>query len=122
MRIPTCLFFLPVALLLAACGSNTPTVPATSPATTPTANSPGPRIVSTVPAATLNLVLIGAADRLVGVSKYDVLYLPPDKQNLPVVGDYNTLNYEQLVKLHPTTLVIQMAETRIEPKLRQVAA
>src|SRR4051812_9436259 len=119
MRIPTRLIFLPLALLLAACGSGTPTVPATSPAASQAA---GPRIVSTVPAATLNLVLIGAADRLVGVSKYDVLYLPPDKQNLPVVGDYNTLNYEQLVKLHPTTLIIQMAETRIEPKLRQVAA
>lgn len=111
-----------LALVLAACGRHpAPPTTTTAPATAP-GSSPGPRIVSTVPAATLNLVLIGAADSLVGVSKYDRLYLPPDKQNLPVVGDYLTLNYEQLVKLHPTVMVIQMAESRIEPKLRQVAA
>ena len=76
------------------------------------ASTPAPRIVSTVPAATLNLVLIGAADRLVGVSKYDLLYLPQNKRDLPVVGDYETMNYEQLVKLHPSALVIQTAESR----------
>jgi ABC-type Fe3+-hydroxamate transport system substrate-binding protein len=108
-----------LAFVVACCGRNPATPPST--ATAP-ATLPGPRIVSTVPAATLNLVLLGAADRLVGVTKYDRLFLPPDKQNLPVVGDYLTLNYEQLVKLHPTVLIIQMAEARIEPKLRQAAA
>ncbi len=78
------------------------------------------RIVSTVPAATLNLVLIGAADRLVGVTKYDGPYLPGEKKDLPVVGDYQTMNYEQLVKLKPTVLVIQTAESRIPPRLKEL--
>ena len=82
----------------------------------------GPRIVSMVPAATLNLVLMGAADHLVGVTKYDRLYLPDNEKDLPVVGDYEMLDYEQLVKLKPTVLVIQKAEARIEPRLRETAA
>lgn len=77
--------------------------------------------MSTVPAATLNLVLIGAADHLVGVTKYDRLFLPADQQNLPVVGDYETMNYEELVKLKPNTLIIQFAESRISPKLKELA-
>jgi iron complex transport system substrate-binding protein len=56
------------------------------------------------------------------VSKYDRLVLPADKQTLPVVGDYLDLNYEQLVKLHPTALIVQRAESRIDAKLRQVTA
>ncbi len=115
----------PLALLLACCNKSTP--PAVSDATAPDSNPPatfpaGPRIISTVPAATLNLVLIGAAGHLVGVSKYDRLYLPDAQQNLPVVGDYQEMNYEQLVKLKPTVLIIQTLDSRIEPKLRDVAA
>ncbi len=81
-----------------------------------------PRIVSTVPAATLNLVLIGAAGELVGVSKYDLKYLPEEEKTLPVVGDYEMMNYEELVKLKPTVLVIQTAESRIPPRLKETAA
>lgn len=80
------------------------------------------RIVSTVPAATLNLVLIGAADRLVGVSKFDVLYLPKAQKDLPIVGDYEDINYEQLVKLKPTAVIIQTIEPRIPPRLKDLAA
>ncbi len=80
-----------------------------------------PRIVSTVPAATLMLVQMGAEDALVGVTKYDQLFLPASKQDLPVVGDYMTLNYETLIRLKPTALVIQTAEQRIEPRLRELA-
>jgi iron complex transport system substrate-binding protein len=115
----------PLALLLACCNKSTPpvssTVPASDPAP-PATLAAGPRIVSTVPAATLNLVLIGGASHLVGVSKYDRLYLPESQKNLPVVGDYQTMNYEQLVKLKPTVLIIQTLDSRIEPKLREVAA
>ncbi len=93
----------------------------TSPASTAAAT--GPRIVSTVPAATFNLMLIGsAADRLVGVSRYDKGYLPQNLQNLPVVGDYETLDMELLLKLKPTSLIIQMAESRIPQTLRDRAA
>jgi iron complex transport system substrate-binding protein len=110
--------------LFASCGK-TPAPPAASTGTAPAQTQPvakSPRIVSTVPAATLNLVLMGAADHIAGVTKYDRLYLPPDRRNLPVVGDYETMNYEQLVKLKPDVLVIQTLEARIDPKLREVAA
>jgi iron complex transport system substrate-binding protein len=81
-----------------------------------------PRIVSTVPAATLNLVLIGAADRLAGVSTFDRDYLPAAQANLPIIGDYQTINYEQLVTLKPTALVIQQLPARVSPRLREFTA
>src|SRR3569833_655840 len=95
-------FLLGLVLSLCACGKP-PAPVATAPA------AKGPRIISTVPAAALNIVLIGGVDALVGVSPYDTLYLPDDKKDLPAVGDYNLekLNYEQLINLHPTALVVQ---------------
>jgi iron complex transport system substrate-binding protein len=118
-----------LACALLSCGRE-PAAPATAPAAATSAQVPSdpfpiplvPRIVSTVPAATLNLVLIGAADQLVGVTKYDTLFLPETRQHLPIVGDYETMDYEQLVALKPTALVIQMAEVRISPRLRELAA
>jgi len=109
-------------LLLTACGKTEPAATTAPVAGTAPATMAGPRIVSTVPAATLNLVLIGAADRLVGVSKYDQIFLPEDRQNLPIVGDYETMNYETLVSLHPTAIIVQAAEPRIPARLRDVAA
>jgi iron complex transport system substrate-binding protein len=105
-------------LLLAACSRNGSHTPATTTATT----TPGPRIISTVPAATLNLVLLGAADRLVGVTRYDDIILPDPQKNLPVVGDYETMDYERLITLHPSALVIQTAEARLSPRLQNLAA
>jgi iron complex transport system substrate-binding protein len=113
--LPGLLVFL--TLLLAACGKsgNAGTATATAPATVPTV----PRIVSTVPAATLNLVLIGGEESLVGVSRYDQLFLPESERNLPVVGDYEQINYEELVKLRPTVMILQQEESRQSPRLRQ---
>jgi iron complex transport system substrate-binding protein len=105
------------AAALAACGRDNQSsvkTPATAPA--------GPRVVSTVPAATMNLMLINALDHVVGVSTYDQLFLPEEKRNLPVVGDYESMNYEQLIALSPTALVIQQAPSRISPRLKEVAA
>ena len=111
-RLETALF----AAALMGCGHDNQPVkpPATAPA--------GPRVVSTVPSATMNLMLINALDRVVGVSTYDQLFLPQDKQQLPVVGDYESMNYEQLIALSPTALVIQQAPSRISPRLKEVAA
>lgn len=99
-------------LLLAACGKSP------APTSAPAPASSSPRIVSIVPAATLNLVLIGGTDRLVGVSTYDRLYLPENLQNLPVVGDYEQINYEQLVKLKPSLMIIQQEESRQPARLK----
>jgi ABC-type Fe3+-hydroxamate transport system substrate-binding protein len=106
--------------VLTGCG-NSNTTTTTTPASA--ASQPAvPRIVSTVPAATLNLVLIGASDRLVGISTYDKPYLSEKQKDLPVVGDYEEINYEQLIKLKPSVLIIQKAPSRIAPRLLEVAA
>ena len=113
------------ALLLAACGNNssggttTTASTASTASTAPTTEPATPRIVSTVPAATLNLLLIGGDQCLVGVSSYDHIFLPESEQNLPVVGDYEQTNFEELVKLRPTVMVIQQEESRQSPRLRQ---
>ncbi len=104
--------------LITACKQESP--PTTAPATTPAAT--GPRIISTVPAATMQLLQIGVVDQLVGVTKYDLPILPPGKENLPVVGDYDTLNYELLIKLHPTALVVQMTPSHITARLKEIIA
>ena len=102
----------PVSKSAATTGSGTPSAAPVS----------GPRIISTVPAATEQLLQIGAADLLVGVSTYDAPILPPGKENLPVVGDYDTLDYELLVKLRPTALVVQMTPSHITSALQKIIA
>lgn len=120
MRIPRQLIsLLPLLLLLTACGDGGTSTP--PPATQQTL-TPGPRLVSTVPAATLMLVQMGADDRLVGVSTYDKAVLPEERQDLPVVGDYLTLNFEQLLRLRPTAIIVQSAEDRLSPRLKEYAA
>jgi iron complex transport system substrate-binding protein len=107
------------ALLLTACGDGTSGTATTATATAPATGPATPRIVSTVPAATLNLLLIGGDQYLVGVSSYDHIFLPESEQNLPVVGDYEQTHYEELVKLRPTVMIIQQEESRQSPRLRQ---
>lgn len=114
-------------MMLAGCSREATTQPATAPAaasTEPaiTASSTTPRLVSTVPAATLQLVQLGAVDTLVGVSSYDKLYLPENKQDLPVVGDYLNFNYETLLTLKPTHIIVQIADERLAPRLKEIAA
>jgi len=81
---------------------------------------PKPRVVSTVPAATLQIVQLGAVDTLVGVSSYDRVVLPKNKQDLPIVGDYLNLNYEALLALKPTAIVVQTSAERLAPRLKEV--
>ncbi|HMD53556.1 MAG TPA: ABC transporter substrate-binding protein [Phycisphaerae bacterium] len=78
-----------------------------------------PRIISTVPAATQILIQIGGAYTLVGVSSYDPPLLKPPLNSLPVVGDYMNLDYELLLVLHPTALIIQMAPSRVPSELTE---
>ena len=113
---------LTAAAMLAGCGEST-AAPTTHPSTAAAQTSQYPqRIVSLVPAATLNLVLMGSSDRLVGGTRYDRLYLPEPQSNLPVVGDYESTNYEALASLKPTAVIVQKDEARIEARLRDLAA
>ncbi len=73
----------------------------------------GPRIVSTVPAATQILLQIGGGSALVGVSRFDKPLLPPGYRSLPVVGDYFNLDDELLLDLRPSVLIIQKSPLRL---------
>ena len=79
------------------------------------------RIACTVPAATQILLQLGAARDLVGVSSFDRPLLPPPLQSLPIVGNYLHLDYETLLNLQPTVLVVQMAPTRLPLSLTHFA-
>ncbi len=73
----------------------------------------GPRVVSTVPAATQILLQIGAAKTIVGVSPWDKPLLPQSMRNLPVVGNYLHLDEELVLQLAPTALLLQESPDRI---------
>ncbi len=79
------------------------------------------RIACTVPAATQILLQIGAAGDLAGVSSFDRPLLPPRLQSLPVVGNYLHLDYEMVLNVKPTVLVVQMAPARLPLSLTQFA-
>ncbi len=85
------------------------------------ASTPAPRIVCTVPAITQILLQIGAASDLKGVSSFDAPLLPKSLRNLPVVGDYEHIDYETLAALEPTIIIIQIAPLRVPPALPSFA-
>lgn len=87
----------------------------------PAARFTGPRIVSTVPAATQILLQLGAARAIVGVSPWDKPLLPQSMRNLPVVGDYLHLDEELVVQLAPTALILQESAQRISPGILALA-
>ncbi len=97
-------FGLPLLLLSAFnCGkAAAPQQPATA--------KTGKTVASLVPAATDLIIGMGAADHLVAVSTYD--RIRPDVQNLPKVGDYQTVDWEELHALHPDIMVIDIARDR----------
>ncbi len=111
-----------MVFLAAACSRQQDTAPATQQSAETQTQVVGARIVSASPAATLQLIEMGAADHLVGVSTYDKLYLPEDKQDLPVIGDYLNFDYEKMLLLKPTHVVVQMADDRLAPRLREITA
>lgn len=68
------------------------------------------------------LLQLNAAKYLKGVSTYDAPLLPKALQHLPVVGDYEHIDYETLTALHPTVIIIQIAALRVPPALSSFAA
>ncbi len=68
------------------------------------------------------LLQIGAANDLKGVSTFDAPLLPKSLRRLPVVGDYEHIDYETLTALKPTVIIIQIAPLRVPPALSSFAA
>ena len=79
-----------------------------------------PTIASTVPSATDLIVGMGAADQLVAVSTYDAGR--PDVGRRPKAGDYQTIDWEQVTKLRPSTLVTFVSADRQPAGVRDRAA
>jgi iron complex transport system substrate-binding protein len=76
-------------------------------------------VASLVPAATDLILGMGAQEQLVAVSNFD---LPDDRtRDLPRVGDYQTIDWEKLATVRPAAMVVQYADDRVPPGLRQRA-
>jgi iron complex transport system substrate-binding protein len=71
----------------------------------PITAKPGPcRFVSLAPGTTAMLYAAGAAHCLVGTIAHSTE--PADAASLPIVGDAETLDFEQLLALRPTVVVV----------------
>ncbi len=98
-----------LAILPAGCDRPAPHPPTTAPTT---------KIASLVPAATGLLLAMHAGDRLVAVSNFDD---QPEVSTLPRVGDYQQIDWEKLIALKPTSMVVQMRPDHMPPGLVQRA-
>ncbi len=111
---------------LARCGGSTPsggsggaasTAPATAASSQPQTAADGIRIVSMSPAISRTLMDFGLTDRIIGRSPYCTFL---DK-NISVVGDLNNVNYEQLVRINPTHILVQPPATGLDAQLVSIA-
>ena len=62
------------------------------------------RIVSISPAITEVMFLVGAQDKLVGIS--DFCKYPPETENITKVGGMHNISFELLLSLHPDVVLI----------------
>lgn len=85
----------------------------------------GDGIACLVPAATDMLMAMGLGSRLAGVSHHE----PADGRapaGLPRVGDYRSIDWEKLLRLRPSLLIVQYAPQKtpegLEARARQIGA
>jgi iron complex transport system substrate-binding protein len=81
----------------------------------PASSAKRPTVASLVPSATDLLIGMGAGDHLVAISNFD-----PERgetSKLARVGDYQSLDWEQLAELRPDVLVVFIAPDRVPPAL-----
>lgn len=95
--------------LLAACSRR-------DPAPKPTTDTP--RLVVLSPAMSVTLRDLGKDSLIVGRHAFDLI-LPKD---IPIAGDQHAIDYEKLVKLHPTHILLETGATDIPPRLTELAA
>lgn len=95
-------------LIVAGCGERPPPV-----------NAPeGPRVVSLSPAASIMLRDAGLELSIVGRHGWDAVL----DQSLPVAGDQTGLDYERLIGLNPTHVVIEWGERELPERLVSLAS
>jgi iron complex transport system substrate-binding protein len=67
-------------------------------------DQPANRIVSLAPHLTEIAFAAGAGDKLIGVVSYSDY--PPAALDIPIIGSYNSINYEALVALQPDLVLV----------------
>jgi iron complex transport system substrate-binding protein len=75
------------------------------------------RIISLVPATTEMLFVIGAGNRLAGVSDYD--RFPPEVSRLARVGGLLDPNVERLIALRPDLVIVYDTQTDLKQQLER---
>jgi len=78
----------------------------------------GLRIVSLSPAISRTLVDFGVEDAIVGRSAWCASL----EAAIPVVGDLYDVDYERLIRLEPTHVLVQPPSTGLDPTLQRLAA
>ena len=66
-------------------------------------NKPAQRIISLAPHVTELLYDVGAGDQVVGVVDYSDY--PSEAKSKPIIGSYNSLNIEAIIKLNPDLII-----------------
>jgi ABC-type Fe3+-hydroxamate transport system substrate-binding protein len=99
---------------MAACHRESPTSPAAAPATAVSEL----RLISLSPAISRTLVDLGLAGQIVGRTPYCASI----DQEIPVVGDLTNVNFEMLVRLRPTHILVQPPIAGVDPHLQRHAA
>jgi ABC-type Fe3+-hydroxamate transport system substrate-binding protein len=96
-----------VILLVVGCGASRDDGPASGGATQ--------RIISLVPAATEMLFAMGAGPDMVGVSSFD--RFPPEVEALPKVGALIDPDFERILTLRPTLVIVYASQTELIERL-----
>ncbi len=81
-------------------------------------SAPAPRVCPVSPAISQMLLDMNLGGVLVGRHRFDAAA----PQDLPIVGDQLELDYEMLLAVQPTDVLLQFGEQAIPPRLRQLAA
>lgn len=97
-----------VVALVLGCSRRTPPAP----------SGVGPRLAVLNPAMSVILRDLGRDNLIVARHAFDLVL--PD--SMPIVGDQHTIDYERLVTLAPTHILLQTGATDVPPKLRELAA
>jgi iron complex transport system substrate-binding protein len=77
------------------------------------------RVISLVPAATEMLFVMGAGPDVVGVSSFD--RFPPEVESLPKVGALVDPDFERILSLRPTLVIVYASQTDLIERLSQAS-
>jgi iron complex transport system substrate-binding protein len=103
---------LPILLLFIGCTRQPETTPASQ-----TREASDKRIVSFSPALTRMIADLGHADAVVAATPHDAAA----PAGAPVVGDLYTINYEKLLAVRPTDILIQSTKRPLPDRLQNLA-